>query len=82
MINQNIFSWELNTPARKRAKKFSITLMDKNCGHKMLIILEKSIENINSQDNSNSEFLQTWDLSSSPQSFYPYLKHFVGYTVF
>lgn len=48
----------------------------------MLIILEKSIENINSQDNSNSEFLQTWDLSSSPQSFYPYLKHFAGYTVF
>lgn len=52
MIKQRIFSWGLNTLTKKSEKVFSITLMDKNCEHKMLTTLKRKNNNTKRKNNN------------------------------
>lgn len=52
MIKQRVFSWGLNILTRKSEKVFSITLMDKNCEHKMLTTLKRKNNNTKIKNNN------------------------------
>lgn len=52
MIKQRVFSWGLNTLTKKSEKVFSITLMDKNCEHKMLTTLKRKNNNTKRKNNN------------------------------